>query len=173
MNIMKNSKKFLLALIISLSVLLTGCNDTESKDTSQTNVEETTSENTLVVGTFNIDVKSPETDVNDQRKLLSEEGVEIFGIQEVDYNLPRYDEEQYDPLTDFTKDEYKDSFFGQSVKKGVGGYGNGVVSKYEFIEEEVIPLVGPDQAEVQNEFTEIYNNYDPNSEETAEAMMRV
>ncbi|MDR2870561.1 MAG: hypothetical protein LBV04_08930 [Deferribacteraceae bacterium] len=115
--------------------------------------------NKLVVGTFNIDVKAPNNLVSDQRELLAAHGVEIFGIQEVDVNLPRYDQAVYDPFTDFVVSTYKDGYFGMSIaKKGEGGYGNGVVSAFALQEKSVTELYGAAQAD-QALQQEIYATY--------------
>lgn len=131
---------------------------------------------TLTVATFNIDVKAPQNDVNEQRKLLEDVGVEIFGIQEVDHNLPRHGIAMYDPLTDFQKNRYIASIFGQSVKKGTGGYGNAIISQYQFIEKSVLPLFGTESApkQLQQELIDIYSNFDPASKTRGNvAMMKV
>lgn len=127
-----------------------------------------TAKPTMVVGTFNIDVKSPENLVTDQRDLLAGYGVEIFGVQEVDVGLPRYDVAQYDPFTDFTAATYKDSFFGMSISKskdGSGGYGNGIVSAYELKNTSVTELYGAAQApkELQEEIYSVYSDWDATS----------
>ena len=192
---MYRKNKLLLALIISISMLIVGCNtaqesslpvspsQTELADTStdsgEYNTDEQNSEavekTTLIIGTFNIDTKAPEIDVNDQRKLLSDEGVEIFGIQEVTVNTKRHGIDMYDPLNDFQKDIYVDSYFGQSIKKGTGGYGNGIVSAYPIIESGVTELYGAKQApeELMSELIEIYENLDSDDEKAMEQMMVV
>jgi len=106
-----------------------------------------TSKPSLVVGTFNIDAKAPQTLVADQRDLMAGYGVEIFGVQEVDVGLARYGIEEYDPFTDFTASTYTDGFFGMShAKGGEGAYGNGVVSAFALKEATVTELYGAAQA---------------------------
>lgn len=191
---MNKRKHLLLSLLLGTSVFFAGCSpaaeagnvpvtavQTEATTAAVIETEtvaavpEVQEEVTLIVGTFNIDAKAPENDVNDQRKLLSDEGVEIFGIQEVDVNLKRHGIEMYDPLTDFQREDYVASYFGQSVKKGTGGYGNGIVSAYPIMESSVTELYGAKQApeELMNEFLEIYANLDPDDEKMMEQMMRV
>ena len=70
-----------------------------------------TSGNTLVVASNNIDAKS-QPDVDAQRKLLEENGVEIFGLQEVD-NMTRRN--HYDVVSKFKVDPYKDAFFSNAI----------------------------------------------------------
>lgn len=192
---MYKNKKLLLVLLVSIGLILIGCkseqvNDdiplvssqTESTDiaaesskSTEENLSEKEEETTLVVGTFNIDTKAPEHDVNDQRKLLSDQGVEVFGIQEVTINTKRHNIDQYDPFTDFQKEEYVDSYFGQSIKKGSGGYGNGIVSAFPILESSVTQLYGVEQApkELMDELIDIYENLDDDDEKTMEKMMRV
>lgn len=165
MTIKKNG---LLILVSSVLLFVSGCATNE--DAAQT-----AAKNELVVASFNVDVKAPEVLVEEQRKLLENEKTDIVGLQEVDYNLPRYEQDEYNPLDDFQKGDFVDSFFGQSIAKGSGGYGNAVVSKYKFKETAVTPLVGTEDApqNLQQQLVDIYANLDPASDTSNEDMMLV
>ena len=117
-------KKLLCALCaMTLLATATGCsNNNADKDKKET------SGNTLVVASNNIDAKS-QPDVDAQRKLLEENGVEIFGLQEVD-NMTRRN--HYDVVSKFKVDPYKDAFFSNAIAFSGGEYGIATVSKYEF-----------------------------------------
>lgn len=129
----------------------------------------------LVVGTFNVDVKAPEQLVTEQRDLLAAKNVEIFGIQEVDRLLPRYEQETYDPLEDFTQGAYVDSFFGMSIAKGTGGggYGNAIVSAFPLSDPTVTELYGAAQApqELQEQIYAVYGMWGTGDPAFGEAMM--
>ncbi|MDH6365508.1 endonuclease/exonuclease/phosphatase family metal-dependent hydrolase [Enterococcus sp. PF1-24] len=177
-------RKYGLLFSIALA-FLTGCSQAATNDsaTSATNTATSSSEvvaqdaeNQLVVGTFNIDIKAPEIDVNQQRKLLEDAGVEIFGIQEVDQNTYRYEERAgYDPFVDFEKGPYTDSYFGMSIAIGDGGYGNGIVSEYPLKDESVTVLYGVETApeDLQAELYDIYKASDYRNEDSMAGMMKV
>ncbi|HGM4084607.1 TPA: hypothetical protein ACKPEE_001954 [Listeria monocytogenes] len=96
---------------MSVALMIGGCTSNK-KDIDDS--KQRSQGNELVVGTFNIDIKAPDVKVEDQRKLLSDKDVEIFGIQEVIQNTKRYAErENYDPLEDFQVQPYDFSFFGK------------------------------------------------------------
>ncbi|HHI9469061.1 TPA: endonuclease/exonuclease/phosphatase family protein [Enterococcus faecalis] len=129
-------------------------------------------DNELVVATFNIDIKAPGVKVEDQRKLLSDKGVEIFGIQEVIQNTKRYAErEDYDPLEDFQMQPYEFSFFGKSVDFASGGYGNAIISKYQLKDESVVPLYSAEEVPlvIQTEFLEVYKSVNYRDQESVDA----
>lgn len=166
-------KGYLLFSIIA--TMMMGCSNTtpSKQNTSETGHQE---KEGLIVGTFNIDIKAPDNDVNDQRKLLSDKDVEIFGIQEVDKNTLRYEQRaNYDPFTDFTKEPYKDSFFGQSIEFGGGGYGNGIVSKYPLKETKVVELYGMETAPAteQKQFYAIYENFNYKDKTSSDLLMDI
>lgn len=183
-------KNIILLLVVSVMLVMSGCSgdknaadiETESKSEAATTVEtlqETEAQvaegSTLVVGTFNIDVKAKEYVTPEQKQIMEDYGVDIFGIQEVDRNITRFDIEVYDPLTDFQQDPYTDSYFGLSIAKGDGQYGNAIISKYALSDTSVTQLYGVEEApeDVQAQYFEIYENYDASSEEGAASMMLV
>lgn len=168
---MNKFKKKILVLFLLLLWPIAGCDSnkenikSESKDVTE-----------LAVASFNIDCKTPEISVVDQRKLLSDAGVEVFGIQEVFHKTRRYEiKDGYDPLVDFKKDPYTDSYFGESVPFGGGGYGNGIISKYKLTSQSVTPLFGTETApiDIQQEFMEIYKNVDYAKEDSIQAFKSV
>lgn len=97
----------------ALLVAMAGCS-TDSKS----------SEDTLVVGTFNIDAKS-QPDVEAQRDLMAENGVEIMGLQEVDNQTIR---NPYDVVEKFAKDPYVDEYYTNCIGFQGGEYGIAIIS---------------------------------------------
>ena len=168
---MKNSLKKIVLSTLLLLLPLTGCSTTE--ETNKSNANDSTE---LIVATFNIDNKTPEISVESQRELLSEAGVEVYGIQEVFQNTKRYEiRDNYDPLVDFQKDPYKSSYFGESVPFGGGGYGNAIISKYNLSQTSVTQLYGTETApaDLQKQFLEIYNNVDYKDEDSIQEFKSV
>lgn len=149
--------KKVLSLICVSALLLTGCS------TNQANKEEGIS---LVVATNNIDAKA-QPDIPAQQKLLSENGVEIVGLQEVDNNTKR---NPYDVVEKFKVDPYVDAFFSNAIDFSGGEYGIATVSKYEFESEDVTKLYSDLFAgeELSKELVEAYRNFDPENEESSE-----
>lgn len=173
-------KKKLLVFAGIAMAILTGCSDpagsTTATDTSSSAGISKAADDELIIATFNVDAKEPETDVNDQRKLLADKNVEVYGVQEVDQNTYRYEERAgYDPFVDFAKKPYTDSYFGMSIAVGDGGYGNGIVSQYELSDESVEILYGPETApaDLQEELYRIYKESDYRNENFMDEMMKV
>lgn len=164
---MKNSLKKIVLRTLLLLLPLSGCSTIE--ETNKTNTNDFTE---LIVATFNVDNKTPEISVESQRELLSEAGVEVYGIQEVFQNTKRY---EYDPLVDFQKDPYISSYFGESVPFGGGGYGNAIISKYNLSQTSVTQLYGTETApaDLQKQFLEIYNNVDYKDEDSIQVFKSV
>lgn len=162
-------KKYLFFIILSVALTIGGCTSNK-KDINDS--KQSSQGNELVVGTFNIDIKAPDVKVEDQRKLLSDKGVEIFGIQEVIQNTKRYAErEDYDPLEDFQIQPYVFSFFGNSVDFASGGYGNAIISKYQLTDESVVPLYSAEDAPsaIQTEFLEVYKSVNYKDQKSVDA----
>ncbi|EFU07840.1 endonuclease/exonuclease/phosphatase family protein [Enterococcus faecalis TX1302] len=162
-------QKHIFFVILSTVLMIGGCmlNKKDIDDSRQSRKD-----NELVVATFNIDIKAPGVKVEDQRKLLSDKGVEIFGIQEVIQNTKRYAErEDYDPLEDFQMQPYEFSFFGKSVDFASGGYGNAIISKYQLKDESVVPLYSAEEVPlvIQTEFLEVYKSVNYRDQESVDA----
>lgn len=157
-------KKLLCALCaMTLLATATGCsNNNADKDKKET------SGNTLVVASNNIDAKS-QPDVDAQRKLLEENGVEIFGLQEVD-NMTRRN--HYDVVSKFKVDPYKDAFFSNAIAFSGGEYGIATVSKYEFKSKDATKLYSDLFAgkEIAQELADAYKDYDPDNKESEAKM---
>lgn len=186
---MKRSK--LLLTVLAAALCLTACSgnaDKTPENTSATDnpqIEDTSdvsqdveteeapedidaSENTLVVGTFNIDAKSS-PDVAAQSKLMSDNNVEILGIQEVDNHTIR------NPLSmidGFTIDPYTDSYYTNAIAFQGGEYGIGIVSQYELLETSDIKLFsdGFKGEELALELAEAYKNYDPEDQASCDVL---
>ena len=158
-------KIIFLTLLVLLS--LTACSQ---KDTSE---RTTNSEKKLIVGTFNIDAKE-QRDTDKQRKYMSDNHVEIFGIQEVNYNNKRFADkgvEKYNPLPDFKKIPYKYDYYGNAIDFARGGYGIATISSSELSDKTTTKLVTTEQAKLYNkEFEDVYKAYDPTKPETVKAM---
>lgn len=166
---MEIKQKHIFFVILSTVLMIGGCtlNKKDIDDSRQSRKD-----NELVVATFNIDIKAPGVKVEDQRKLLSDKGVEIFGIQEVIQNTKRYAErEDYDPLEDFQMQPYEFSFFGKSVDFASGGYGNAIISKYQLKDESVVPLYSAEEVPlvIQTEFLEVYKSVNYRDQESVDA----
>ena len=145
-------KKLLCALCaMTLLATATGCsNNNADKDKKET------SGNTLVVASNNIDAKS-QPDVDAQRKLLEENGVEIFGLQEVD---------------NMTRRNHYDAFFSNAIAFSGGEYGIATVSKYEFKSKDATKLYSDLFAgkEIAQELADAYKDYDPDNKESEAKM---
>lgn len=144
----------------ALLVAMAGCS-TDSKS----------SEDTLVVGTFNIDAKS-QPDVEAQRDLMAENGVEIMGLQEVDNQTIR---NPYDVVEKFAKDPYVDEYYTNCIGFQGGEYGIAIISQYELQDESETKLFSDlfKGEELANELKEAYANNDPDDPASEEALNAV
>ena len=117
----------------------------------------------LTVASFNVDIKEPQ-DPALYRELMAENGVEVWGLQEVDQNTRRYDKMyEKDPLPGYCGERYKDAFFAKAVDFSEnGGYGNAVVSLYPFLEKEAFHLYSddPEPEKMREKFRECYKKVD-------------
>ncbi|HBI6208350.1 TPA: endonuclease [Listeria monocytogenes] len=66
---------------------------------------------------------------------------------------------------------YKFSFFGKSVDFASGGYGNAIISNYQFADESIIPLYSAEDAPlaVQAEFLEVYKKVNYKDQKSVDA----
>lgn len=140
----------------ALLVAMAGCS-TDSKS----------SEDTLVVGTFNIDAKS-QPDVEAQRDLMAENGVEIMGLQEVDNQTIR---NPYDVVEKFAKDPYVDEYYTNCIGFQGGEYGIAIISQYELQDESETKLFS--DLFKGEELKEAYANNDPDDPASEEALNAV
>lgn len=129
--------------------------------------------NELVVGTYNIDAKVMGNH-DEQRELMEKESVDIFGLQEINYNNQRFANENldnYNPIPFFTKKNYKYSYYGNAVDFAEGGYGIATISKYPLQDESTIKLVLNDiSKQYGQQFETTYRNYNPTKKDTVDAL---
>lgn len=125
----------------------------------------------MVVGTFNIDAKS-QPDVEAQRNLMAENGVEIMGLQEVDNQTIR---NPYDVVEKFAKDPYVDEYYTNCIGFQGGEYGIAIISQYELQDESETKLFSDlfKGEELANELKEAYANNDPDDPASEEALNAV
>ena len=184
---MKNNLSKLLALVAA-PLLMMGCSPGNSGtedpgpsaassispgSASSSSIDEedpaADSANGLVVATFNTGGGDPV----EQRELLAENGVDIFGLQEINYNNIRFINEGVEltnPLPDYTQDPYVDSYFGEAVKFAGGGYGTATVANTKFLDTESTKFyMGNPSAEASKIYEDTFNAYDPRDEKTVEA----
>lgn len=128
------------------------------------------SENILTVATYNINDGNRE----EQRKLLADENVDIFGIQQINYcNISFLDRgiAKFNPIIDFMKDPYIDSYFGKAVDFAGGVYGVAVISNIKMKDNSDVRLfMGCSSSEAVRKFIEVYRNFNPTKPETKDAM---
>ncbi|MEB7889828.1 endonuclease/exonuclease/phosphatase family protein [Hafnia alvei] len=127
----------------------------------------------LVVGTYNIDAKVM-GDHLAQKKLMLNSNVDIFGLQEVNYNNERFADKnvhKYNSLSKFTDDFYKYSYYGNALKFASGGYGIATVSSMPFKSEKSVHLVLNEISQKYiSEFEKAHSEYDPTKPETMSAL---
>lgn len=153
------------ALLALLS--LTACSQSTTSDKPKE------SDKNLIVGTFNIDAKV-QRDTDKQRQYMANNKVDIFGIQEVNYNNKRFADKgvtTYNPLPDFKKAPYKHDYYGNAIDFAGGGYGIATVSALALSDETTTKLAETEQAQkFSKEFETVYKAYDPTKEDTVKAM---
>ncbi|TDW16853.1 endonuclease/exonuclease/phosphatase family metal-dependent hydrolase [Breznakia blatticola] len=157
--------KKLFTVCLLIGIVLTGCSNNTDK---QKDGSEKPDPNTLVVATFNIDAKA-QPDVQAQRKLLEDNNVDIFGIQEVDNKTIR---NSYDVAEKFKNDVYTDVFYSNAIEFQGGEYGIATVSKHPFTSSDTMELFSGlfKGEELLAELKEAYKNFDPEIKETADAL---
>jgi len=148
-------------------------NDNDTQDNSEAAApaeeqEVSENENTLIVGTFNIDAKSA-PDVAAQSKLMADNNVEIVGIQEVDEQTIRNPRSM---IGEFTIAPFTDSYFSNAIAFQGGEYGIGTVCQYELLETSEIKLFSDEfkGKELALELAEAYKNNDPNDQASCDAL---
>ncbi|MGN1344933.1 MAG: polysaccharide lyase family 8 super-sandwich domain-containing protein, partial [Traorella sp.] len=94
------------------------------------------SETTLRVGTWNIAAKN-HPDVKTLSKVISDNDIEIVGVQEVDMFNSR---NNYDMMADFISEDLPYIHFAKGRDYAGGDFGIGVVSKYPLLEMNTSPL---------------------------------
>lgn len=147
-------KKMALVLV-TIVLFMAGCGATEKKDAKKSESVEP-----LVVATYNVSVSAPQNS-EAQRKLLADAGVQVFGMQEVDENFIVDPTITVNRMEDFMKEPYKYGYFGKSMKKGAGEYGNAIVSSFELADTETMHLYSDDAApkKYRDMVLDAYDNY--------------
>lgn len=169
---MKKISKKVLCSLIATSFLLVGCNS-EDADSEDADSDDTDSANTLIVATFN----TGDGDPAEQRKLLAENNVEIFGLQEIDFDNIRSIDEGVDllnPMPEYAQEPYTDFYFGEAMRFSGGGYGNAIVANTELKDTSSTKLyIGDPSAEASKLYDEILFAYDPRDQATVDAFQAV
>ncbi len=160
---MKNFRMILILILLALTTL--ACSTISSRVPNE--------ENILIVGSYNIDAQKPGQYEN-QRKIMEDNNVDIFGIQEVNYNNKRFLDlgiENTNPIPEFVQEPYIDYYYGKAVDYAGGSYGIAVISKYKIKDGKTSKLyVGDSSGQASKIFEDIYRQYDPTKPETIEAM---
>lgn len=129
--------------------------------------------NTIIVGTYNIDAKVMGNH-DAQRELMVKENVDIFGLQEINYNNERFADQKvhtYNPIPFFTKKNHQFSYYGNAVDFAEGGYGIATISKYRLTDESTTKLVLNDiSKQYSQQFETTYRNYNPTKKDTTDAL---
>lgn len=141
---------------------------TDTEETEETADTDVSDENTLIVGTFNIDAKSA-PDVAAQSKLMADNNVEVVGIQEVDNNTIRNPRNM---LEEFMIDPYIDSYYTNAIGFQGGEYGIGTVSQYKLIDTSETKLFSDEfkGKELADELAKAYMNNDPDDQASCDAL---
>lgn len=150
-------------LLLSFTVItLTACSHLASNQKDR-----------IIVGTYNIDAKVIR-DTDKQRELMAKNHVEIFGVQEVNYNNKRFADQaiaRYNPLPTFKKAPYDSVYYGNAINFAGGGYGIATVSSLPLVDKTTNKLVITNAAkQYANTFAAIYTAYDPTKPESVKAM---
>lgn len=157
-------KKLIRCIIAALvMVSMVGCTDSKTSDKAEgTNV---------TVATFNIDAKS-QPDVVAQSKLMSDNNVDIVGLQEVDNKTKR---NNYDVVEKFLNDTFKDGYFTNCIGFQGGGYGIATISMHELKDTTETRLYSDlfKGKELAEELKVAYMNHDPEKPETDVALNAV
>lgn len=127
----------------------------------------------LIVATYNIDAKVM-GDHKAQSKLLQNEHVDIFGLQEINYNNERFADKnvhRYNPIPFFITQSYPYSYYGHAVDFSEGGYGIATISKYQLSSESSSKLILNEMTNQHSaQFEQNYRNYNPTKKETVEIL---
>lgn len=83
----------------------------------------------LRIGTFNIAFYQQQL-VSDQRALIESLDLDLVGLQEVDRNSNR---NPYNMMEAFENEKYPHSYYVNACHDDGGEFGNGILSKYEFL----------------------------------------
>lgn len=168
---MRNSKMIL--ILLALTLIMLACN----KTTSNINTDELQKpENILRVGSYNIDAEK-HGEYEEQRKVMLDNNVDIFGLQEINYDNIRFLDlgiENENPIPYFVKEPYVDFYYGKAVDFAKGSYGLAVISKIKLKDTSTTKLfVGDSSGEASKIFEDVYREYDPTKPKTVKAMEKM
>ena len=127
---MKKSLKYKIIVTIVGIILLSMIYCEKNKDIFKKQPVE------LTVATFNLDAKST-PDIAKQRKIMVKNGVEIFGVQEVDVKTDR---NNYNMVDELLQKDYSCGYFTKCIDVRGGEYGIATIGKDRMIETEEFSL---------------------------------